>query len=188
MTTEEYIKILTIIQSESTTFLGLDVNIVIAAVSVLIAILALGFTIWQAKKTIKHNKLSVRPCLSLHVDSTKLEQVIVTMANTGLGTAILNKMKVYVDDKEITKPRKIETAIEKVFPSEQEYKYHCQNFSLIDEFSMSKDSNIDLLSIKFDKPVDDHIKQLNRISIEIEYKSLYGDKYKISTRHIKEWL
>lgn len=61
MTTEEYIKILTIIKSESTTFLGLDANIVIAAASVLIAIFAFVFTIWQVKKTIEHNKLSVRP-------------------------------------------------------------------------------------------------------------------------------
>jgi hypothetical protein len=190
MTTEEYIKILTIIKSESTTFLGLDASIVIAAVSVLIAVLALGLTIWQATKTIKHNKLSVQPHLSFHTEATKQEQIIVTMTNTGLGPAILDKMKVYVDDKEITKPKKIETAIKKVFPSEQGYKYTYEVFSLIDDDkeSMSKDSNIELFSINFNKRVNKHIKQqIIRISIEIEYESFYGDKYKKSSRHIKEW-
>lgn len=112
------------------------------------------------------------------------------MTNTGLGTAILDKMKIYVDDKEITKPRKITTAIHKVFPLEQGYKYTCAVFSLIDddEESMSKDSNIELFSINFNEPISNHTEQqIIRISIEIEYKSLYGDKYKKSSRHIKEW-
>jgi outer membrane protein assembly factor BamA len=81
-------------------------------------------------------------------DSKTLQAIIKDKVSTD---SVINS-----DDKEITKPKKIATAIRKVFPLDQGYEYTLKPFSLIDEFSMSKDSNIELFSINFNKPVDDH--------------------------------
>ncbi|KEK28985.1 hypothetical protein K5M76_20875 [Shewanella xiamenensis] len=68
----------------------LTAEIVIAIMSMFVAILALGTTIWQAKVTQTHNKLTVRPYLSCHVlVSTHQDSAGVYINNDGIGPAII---------------------------------------------------------------------------------------------------
>lgn len=71
--------------------LSSDVWVAIAAA--MIALCALGVSIQQSRSSIRHNKLSVRPKLTL--EYAKLDgapKIGLSLTNTGLGPAIINKI------------------------------------------------------------------------------------------------
>ena len=77
------------------------IKLILLLAPTVIAVCALVFTVYFAKSTQKHNKLSVRPRLSINVDTQiNSPQVVVTIENYGLGPAILINPKVYLDDEE----------------------------------------------------------------------------------------
>ena len=70
----------------------------IALCVAIIALCALSVSIWQCFETRKHNKLSVRPCLSLRVMiSRQAPYMGIQIENNGIGPAVIKKCTVYVD-------------------------------------------------------------------------------------------
>lgn len=75
------------------------------AAAVSIALCALVLTVLSHWATVRHHKLSVRPLLTTTVDhDTRLSaegstsQVVVTLANVGLGTAVIQRANLLLDD------------------------------------------------------------------------------------------
>lgn len=78
----------------------------IAVFAVAIAFLALGVAIWQGLETRHHNRVSVEPRLvSIETLSISSEGFVgLTIANKGVGPAILDPFQIYVDNKRVTGP------------------------------------------------------------------------------------
>jgi hypothetical protein len=73
---------------------------VIAICAVCIATFALGVSIWQGIETRKHNKLSVKPYISIRVLISKQSEYMgIQIENNGIGPAIIKKCIVFVDGK-----------------------------------------------------------------------------------------
>lgn len=88
--------------------------------SIIIALCALGISIWQAILTRKHNKLSFKPHLTSWTHkNTQKGFYAIEIINNGLGPAIIESFSVKVDDKRIagegTEP--IQKALKILFPN-----------------------------------------------------------------------
>jgi len=73
---------------------GMTTADVIATASLAVALLALGATGWQGWLTRRHGKLSVRPLLTWHTLRVRNDhsfEVIFTLANKGIGPAIVRE-------------------------------------------------------------------------------------------------
>ena len=67
-----------------------------------VAIIALGFTIWQGREQIKHNHVSVEPRLTSYFSTNgKEKQWGIYILNNGLGTGFVKELTVLVDDVEV---------------------------------------------------------------------------------------
>lgn len=164
---------------------------VFECVSIFISLVAVGFVIYQSKAVIKHNKLSIRPLIGFNVDTTQQNLLLVTMRNNGFGPAIIKKLLVFVDGVIVDGRKPIETAVNQAL-AENGVQYDYEYYHTIDETGLAalgKDVDKTLLKIVFhSKPSDSDIEALRKISVEIEYESLYGEKFSISTKHIKDWI
>ncbi len=155
-------------------------EITIAISSVVIAVCALGISIWQGYLTRKHNRLTVNPYAVIQVDlSAQSEQVGVQIRNQGVGPMIINSIGIrrendYIDFKNMSITKdfldlqggdfvfRINTGSVSILPNEETW-----------IISTTKhQSNKDLIS---------RLKAaLNNSTIEITYKSIYGEKYNCS--------
>jgi hypothetical protein len=71
---------------------------IIAISSVVIAVCALGISIWQGYIARQHNKLSVVPILHVDLDTTEGKDIEIVSVNNGVGPAIITHFTVYCDD------------------------------------------------------------------------------------------
>ena len=149
--------------------------------SELIALAALGLAIWQGFIARRHNKLSVRPHLSF--TSCFLDEdphFSIDLTNDGLGTAIITNYKVQIDG--VTQPdtgknfvidacRKLDIPNRK--SSAGRY------FSNGDSIAAGSTMNLIKIVLKNDSFLERHssYKELDRIQLIIQYKSLYGVSY-----------
>ncbi|SMM98369.1 hypothetical protein SPONN_2281 [uncultured Candidatus Thioglobus sp.] len=170
-------------------------EILTVATSVLVlvtSITAIWFTIKQSKETVRHNKLSLRPFLNAHVDTTKENQVIVTVKNNGLGTALITKLLIYIDDKEVGGRNQVKQAVFNVV-NPNIYNYILKDYGLIDDngTALAKGDKFILLGYEIEKPhnhtLEDVKPYLRRLSMCIEYESLYEEKFTIP-RSIEDWI
>ena len=67
---------------------------VIAIAAVLIAVLSMAGTFWQAALTRKHNRLSVCPKLDYVASHYPDKPISLVIVNNGLGTAIVKRMRI----------------------------------------------------------------------------------------------
>ncbi len=71
--------------------------------TILIALIALGLTIWQARTTQKHNRLSLRPHLMFDVRyDEESPQIHIVLKNSGVGPAYVTDYSVTLDGKPYT--------------------------------------------------------------------------------------
>lgn len=67
-----------------------------------VAIIALGFSIWQGREQIKHNHVSVEPRFTSYFsNSSKEKQWGIYIINNGMGTGFVNELNVFVDGVEV---------------------------------------------------------------------------------------
>lgn len=71
---------------------------IIAISSVVIAVCALGISIWQGYIARQHNKLSVVPMLHVDVDQTEGKDIEIVSVNNGVGPAIITHFRIYCDN------------------------------------------------------------------------------------------
>lgn len=173
-------------------FLGDNVASIIAAC-------AMGATFWQAMITRRHNKLSVKPHLTLKtaIETSGESRYLVSLSikNTGLGPAVIQDFNLFIDDKKINllpndeSCARLSEHIYSAFsffdgyPNGQSlYASAKGSFLLKGEILPEKSERI-LYELDAPKEVglgfDDTqaTNLLNRVFFDIKYKSLYNDSY-----------
>ncbi|EOV6281615.1 hypothetical protein ACOQ0N_001467 [Vibrio parahaemolyticus] len=154
----------------------------IAICAAIISFVALGLGIYQSHLTRKHNKLSIRPILSISKVSSYDRGLSYTLLNNGLGPAIIKKFGVMIDDKLIeSSDNIIFSALEKIgvehfdvgyFTLESGEAYNVGEELLLLGF-VDKESNPDKYA-NLDKVMP-------RFKFYIEYECIYGDKFKLQS-------
>ncbi|WP_148244424.1 hypothetical protein [Enterobacter asburiae] len=75
---------------------------ILALTGIIIAIISLGFAIWQGREEIKHNHISVEPRINAYfANDGRKNQWGIYAINNGMGTAFVNRMTVIVDGKPV---------------------------------------------------------------------------------------
>ena len=145
--------------------------------NIFIALFALIATIWQVLITRKHNKLTVKPILSFHIElSSHSDKIGICIINKGVGPLILTESIISKAGKSSYLHKK---DYMKLFPSINNPSFHfgipARNCAILPNenvwlISCSKhkeqDAFIDLMSSEF-----------KGLYIEIKYKSIYDEKF-----------
>jgi hypothetical protein len=149
-----------------------------------IALAAVAFTWYQATLTREHNRLSVRPHLQTHTDTTKnYDQPVayisykVELRNNGLGPAIKGWV-VFLDgaEKSVPNVKAVEDLIKDLVPNTLK---HVVRFLGKNEAMRASDSQVILeLNLPILNEAESlHLEaQLGRLAIVIEYTSMYGEE------------
>ncbi|MEO9523585.1 hypothetical protein [Marinobacter alexandrii] len=151
----------------------------ISIASVVIALSAMGVAIWQGYVSRKHNILSVRPRLQVHLDGRN--GIVLTLQNHGLGPAIVKGFSIKYAGEEIVNPKadpylEIFKSLD-VDPFEKGFQYE---FHLpFEETTYVPGQNKRLLEIiPIKDTCDDQVllKICEGIRVEIDYTCMYEDK------------
>jgi hypothetical protein len=164
----------------------MDWQVITGISSTVIALCALGFTIWQGMQTRKHNRISYRPHLTTWTHrNTEKGFYAIELINNGIGPAVIENFIVKVDDKRIsgdgTEP--MEKALKIVFPN-LAYQSHQSYVAL--GYSMAPKERCTVVAVQFlgqqfpSKEFVEHA--LSRGDLEISYKSLYEEVFQLSTK------
>jgi len=152
---------------------------VAAIASAVIALSALGLTVWQAVTARRHNRLSVTPHLTTwsHLDrGNNLYQI--DLLNNGIGPALIKHFLIQVDGKSISgeASEPIEKALKILFP---QYLYQSYQSYVTNGYMMSEKEARPLVRVQFcgerlptSEEVDHAIK---RVRLVIKYESIYGE-------------
>lgn len=115
----------------------------------IIALCAFGLTIWQARITQKHNKLSVTPHLTTwsHSDAGN-NRYAVELLNNGIGPALINSFQIQVDGQFIVGEgtEQMEKALKILFP---QYQYNSWQSYVSKGYMMSAKEVRNLVTIQF---------------------------------------
>jgi len=129
---------------------------------VVVAGCALVATIWQGALTRKHNRLSVRPVLTLYREEQNGK---IYIKNNGTGPALIREYKVY-GESEVVVEQSWRTALPLVFDAA---------FPSVDT-ALAPGDTIDLIASK--TYIDgSHIPQLRALRFRIRYASIYGEAW-----------
>ncbi len=154
-------------------------DLLVGLSSLVIAICALGFTIWQTRSSIIHDKLSVKPYLSTWRTLSE-DYLAVKIHNNGLGPAKIKSFGIYVDGQKITgmflEPHKKALAI--VF---QNYQFYFDSGTYLGVgYMMPANQEKDLVAIRFTgekKPTEAEVEHaLKRARVVIKYESIYKEE------------
>jgi hypothetical protein len=141
--------------------------------STVVAIMALGMSIWTAWIQRQHNKLSVRPLPEIQLRDMN-GQVRVKLINNGTGPLIIKSLEV-LDGKKI-----VGRALIQLMPSGG----HGWNFfvDIIDGRSIAPNGEITLIDLEYDPHNKAELDfatstraALSCLGIRIHYKSIYGN-------------
>ncbi len=155
---------------------GLRAEIVIAAVSGIIALIALRANIREGKATRKHNRLSVKPFLSIESSGTVTGNKVcntATLVNDGTGPAIIKKFQLLLDGTDISQHN---AEIHTNFLLES--KKICSGVKVghlaPDSIVNARDKK---LMWEFDHDLNsEYIETIIKLKIQIEYQSIYEDE------------
>lgn len=149
----------------------------------IIALAALFLAVWQGFLQRKHNRASVRPYIHFNrtVQSTK-PQIEIAICNSGLGPAVITKMTVHVDDQKVENWHRrmwddiiSNIGIPVVWGGGSAIRgtvlSSSQELSIMQYYTTNDDIHLDL-------DVYEIQKKLDRVKIEIEYESIYKDKFR----------
>lgn len=166
-----------------------DWQVVTGISSAVIALCALGLSIWQGILARTHNRLSFRPHLTtwVHSDAEK-GFYAVELINNGIGPAVIEEFSVKVDGKLVsgdgTEP--IAKALKIVLPN---LPYRSQQSYLATGYSMAPKERCTVIAVQFlgqplpSKEFVEHA--INRGDLEISYKSFYDERFPFSTQEEK---
>jgi hypothetical protein len=157
--------------------MNFDVEIWVAMASAVIAICALGVTIWQGRQNYKHNKLSVRPFLGTFeyrdIINNNTGRLTFELMNCGIGPAIIKNFVLFYDGKEVSRNNR------------KTYYAFLQN--LLADFgrleismyspgaAMQIGEKLLLLSFDYDFKKQD-IGFTNKLNLIVDYQSIYENK------------
>ena len=166
-----------------------DWQVVTGISSAVIALCALGFSIWQGILARKHNRLSFRPHLTTwtHSDAEK-GFYTVDLINNGIGPAVIEEFSVKVDGKLVsgdgTEP--IAKALKIVLPN---LPYRSHQSYLAEGYSMAPKERCTVFAVQFlgqSLPSKEFVEHaINRGDLEISYSSFYDERFPFSTQEEK---
>jgi hypothetical protein len=151
----------------------------------IIALAAAGFTWWQASIARNHNRLSVRPKLTLYAMTDNVgagEGLLqIELQNAGLGPAIVVGYRAWLDGNEMeASVPAVSSALRQFF---RHHLYRVENvFSLKGYHAIRPGDKITLLRTIFSQrdgfTANDALDQArDRMTAEVEYESLYEEKF-----------
>lgn len=155
-----------------------------------ITTLALFVTIWNASESREHNRLSVRPNLLFTVEySATKEENGIYLTNQGMGPALIQEFRIYIDEAEIN------TSNLPQMSKEIQKKLNLKNILTIFGYYEAGDvmkagdrvclfgsnSLIALLSREERILLDAN---LSRLKVCIKYKSIYGEIFELEKKDI----
>lgn len=155
----------------------LDNPTIIATVAVIVSLCSLFLTWWQARQTVKHNKLSVKPNLTWSVYRTiknkKLLDVSATLINAGIGPAIVRDCTMFYKGEEIAKNNSIdyENFVLDNFDGADVTWYGLATGSII-----QAGEKITILKIEMKKNTKKFLETADDMDLIINYQSMYGDE------------
>jgi hypothetical protein len=154
----------------------------------IIALCALGLSIYQALATRRHNRLSVRPHLVVFTDrslSNNQATFVVKIRNTGLGPAIVKSYVVFVDGNPFPIAdgavvlSTLCTILSRPVPR---FGYH----RLAPGDAIARDQELVLLSAEFNcanrQDYETAMKCFERVSARLSYASMYGEPFEYDSR------
>ncbi len=153
--------------------------------SAAIALCALGLTVWQAKITRDHNKLSVTPRLTTWSQrDVANNRYSVELLNNGIGPALIESFCIHVDGQSMSGEgmEPIEKALKILFP---QYQYASWQSFVAKGYLMAEKESRNLVTIVFrgdrvPTPVEvEHVTK--RARLLIAYESIYGDQFTFDT-------
>lgn len=157
-----------------------DNNALVNCIAVFIALLALISTIWQAIASRRHNRKSITPHISFYsgfMDENKGDGYCIQMENCGIGPAIVKKLIILVDNKEVGTANN-ESNWTEALKIVDGLNYDALCYNLIDEdgfMKVGEKFNLLWYITNEDDPKLNNI--FDKISFKVEYKSLYGKKF-----------
>jgi hypothetical protein len=155
-------------------------ELIVGITSTVIALVALAIAIWQGYVMRKHNKLSVRPLLRLDRVSIGKTQSI-SLINSGIGPAIINKFDVLVDD--IVLQGQGMTRMNEALRTLGIIDIRYSSYELFSEEAFAVGETQALIQIIHPDITADQIKRivavLPRLKFSFKYVSIYGDEYSL---------
>jgi len=156
----------------------------IALASAIVAGSALIVTVWSAWATRRHHRLSVRPHISKLTEvETSGKKAGFVIVNSGLGPALIKSIRIFVDGEEhiIKRPSHWKDLIDKLDLPMDGFKYYI----IGEKDAINAGSRELLLQIFFPTEMSNHdkiLRELQRIKVVINYESMYGEKFSLSSR------
>lgn len=154
-------------------------EMVVGVSSVVIALCALGTSIWHGIITRHNAKLSCRPVLTIaeKIDVRGLEYEAY-LVNSGVGPAIIKNVSLFIDNVRIDGSCIGREVSRQVFPN-QVYQAREQQYG--DTHSLSANGRELFFSITFERgshlSKSDKEKLLNKVTVIVEYKSIMNEKF-----------
>lgn len=133
----------------------------VALGSLATAVCALIATIWQAAISRKHNRLSVRPVLTLYRQEN---DGVITVRNNGSGPAIIKSYELYAGCKQVALD-----AMEGVLPTISDLPELTPGAAIAPGESIDLVKSVTLLD-------GSHVKPLEYLKFRIVYQSIYGEE------------
>ncbi len=148
------------------------VSVGIASLSTIIGGCALSLTIWQGKQNDKHNRLSVRPELTIaRYISTRGTQIYanVRLINGGFGPALITSVVLFSDDIKVS-----QTYYD--FAEEKLKEFTKKRFSpLAPRVVIRAGEEYLMASVEYEGD-ESRLDFIDRLDIEIKYQSIYRDE------------
>ena len=160
------------------------VELIRGNVAIIIALCALGLSIWQAQATIRHNHISVEPRPIVYFSSdAKKGKFGLYLSNNGMGPAYFDGFRLLVNGKHVSDPS---LGVWPAYFKELNLNPLCFVFgSPYPKTSLRHGSEEILIEQNASAPIECAVDVLRLIQafpstqIEIKYQSIYGDKFQI---------
>jgi hypothetical protein len=160
--------------------------------SAIIAVCALLLAVYTGLVARRHYRTSVRPYLIHRLDRRPVEgnkaSVDLTLANGGLGPAVIKKYKLKLDGKLVNTADEAEFAriVYRLFGHLPD-RFETYHFAENDLMRKDEKQPVFAVTVDLDKlpkweKVDDVgrlVKLMDRFSLEVRYRSLYGERFRI---------
>jgi hypothetical protein len=160
-------------------------EIAIEIAALVIALSAIGVTVWQGVEQRSHNRLSVKPALIFDTDEiADGTKVAITLKNSGTGPAIIKQFVIHVDDTPMPeKDNGMWIAAEKLLNlSDPKFKYHDYHYVSGDVISINENQVIIGMERETYYKLSDSDKvfwkqAIPRIKILVKYTSIYDEEF-----------
>ncbi len=147
----------------------------ISLASAVVALCALGVTVWQGRQNDRHNKMSVRPKLTAsedYQDDDKGRTVSFELINAGFGPAIIKDFVLVYDGKEVANNNR--KAYEDFLRQLSKDVTFQSLYSFIPDSSLLAGERYELFSFRHKHGQD--VSFIDKLNLRVNYQSIYEDE------------